>query len=89
MHSERLISNPLIFIDGKDFVIIGKNRVDKTIYLANKEKFDLIISTGDVAWNEILNQKDITRFLVELGKRKALFKESILTLSSKECKDVK
>lgn len=70
MHTERLILNPLTFVDGKDFVIIGKNRVEKQVYEAHKKEFDLIVSTGDVAWNETLNQNDITRFLVELSKAK-------------------
>lgn len=62
--------NKLIFIEEKDFVIIGKNRIQKETYLANKKVFDSIINQGDVAFNEVLNQNDITKFLVRLSTDK-------------------
>lgn len=73
MFNEREIEyNKLTFIVEKDFVIIGKNRVEKQTYLANQSTFDSIIKLGDVAWNEVLNQIDITKFLVKLSNNKVV-----------------
>lgn len=72
MFTERLIFNPLTFIDGKDFVIIGANRIEKSIYEANKKEFDLIILTGDEAWKKVLPQTDIIQFIVKLSNNKVV-----------------
>lgn len=69
MHTEREIIMPkLFFKDENSYVVIGVNHIQKQVYEANKQTFDSIIELGDVAWNQILNQNDITRFLIGLNK---------------------
>jgi len=77
--------NKLLFIEEKDFVIIGKNRLDKQTYLANKKVFNQIINLGDVAWNETIPQNEITKFLVKLSTNK-VNRENHSDSLTKECK---
>jgi len=68
--TERLIFTPLTFVDGKDFVIIGANRIEKTLYECHKKEFDSIILTGDKAWKKVLPKTEIIQFLVKLSNNK-------------------
>jgi len=62
--------NKLFFKEELEYVIIGVNHINKQIYEANKQVFDSIVNLGDVAWNSILNQVEVTRFLVKLSADK-------------------
>jgi hypothetical protein len=84
--TERIVEPiKLNFGERNEYVLIGKNLVTKEVYLANQKVFDSIIKSGDVAWNDILNNNDITKFLVKLSSNKV----AILNHSDslvKECK---
>ena len=82
--TEREVAMPEFFFNQEnDSGIIGVKHIQKNIYEANKQVFDNIVKSGDVAWKSILNQNDIVKFLVGLSKANSTNQTDSLV---KECK---
>jgi hypothetical protein len=69
-----------------DYITIGVNTISLELYEKHKEAFDIIINSGDVAWNEPIHQDELISFIIELEQNKVLL-ENTLTLEPKrsEC----
>jgi hypothetical protein len=67
--TERIIyPTPLFFADKVDYVIIGVNRINKQIYNKHIKTFNIIIKSGDIAWNKTIPIEDLTNFVTRLDE---------------------